>query len=166
MNGSFLVILLGIPGILVATTVHEFVRALTSTVLGDTYPKSQGQVTLNPVKHFEPIGFLMMLYSGGFGWGKPVETSALYYKNRKRDTLLVAILPTVVNLILGLVFLLAYGTFRSKGYYIGTLLHYLAYYMLRWRCTMYCLLHLWTAQRCLRCCCRQISISNICRMKS
>ena len=85
MNGSFLVILLGIPGILVATTVHEFVRALTSTVLGDTYPKSQGQVTLNPVKHFEPIGFLMMLYSGGFGWGKPVETSALYYKNRKRD---------------------------------------------------------------------------------
>ena len=81
MNGSFLVILLGIPGILVATTVHEFVRALTSTVLGDTYPKSQGQVTLNPVKHFEPIGFLMMLYSGGFGWGKPVETSALYYKN-------------------------------------------------------------------------------------
>ena len=85
MNGSFLVILLGIPGILVATTVHEFVRALTSTVLGDTYPKSQGQVTLNPVKHFEPIGFLMMLYSGGFGWGKPVETSALYYKNRKRQ---------------------------------------------------------------------------------
>ena len=99
MNGSFLVILLGIPGILVATTVHEFVRALTSTVLGDTYPKSQGQVTLNPVK-----------------------------QNRKRDTLLVAILPTVVNLILGLVFLFAYGTFRSKGYYIGTLLHYLAYY--------------------------------------
>ena len=140
MNGSFLVILLGIPGILVATTVHEFVRALTSTVLGDTYPKSQGQVTLNPVKHFEPIGFLMMLYSGGFGWGKPVETSALYYKNRKRDTLLVAILPTVVNLILGLVFLFA--------------------------CIMYCLLRLWTAQRCLRCCCRQISISNICRMKS
>ena len=119
MNGSFWVILLGSPGILGATTVHEFVRALTSTVLGDTYPKSQGQVTLNPVKHFEPIGFLMMLYSGGFGWGKPVETSALY---------LVAILPTVVNLILGLVFLLAYGTFRSKGYYIGTLLHYLAYY--------------------------------------
>ena len=84
MNGSFLVILLGIPGILVATTVHEFVRALTSTVLGDTYPKSQGQVTLNPVKHFEPIGFLMMLYSGGFGWGKPVETSALYYKKQKK----------------------------------------------------------------------------------
>ena len=166
MNGSFLVILLGIPGILVATTVHEFVRALTSTVLGDTYPKSQGQVTLNPVKHFEPIGFLMMLYSGGFGWGKPVGTSALYYKNRKRDTLLVAILPTVVSLILGLVFLLAYGTSGARGIISAHCFIIWHIIMLRWRCIMYCLLRLWTAQRCLRCCCRQISISNICRMKS
>ena len=128
MNGSFLVILLGIPGILVATTVHEFVRALTATILGDTYPKSQGKVTLNPVKHFEPIGFLMMLYSGGFGWGRPVETSALYYKNRKRDTLLVAILPTVVNLILGIVFLFVYIRFQSGNFYLSTLFHYVAYY--------------------------------------
>lgn len=130
MNTSFLVILLGIPGILVATTVHEFVRALTSAVLGDNYPKSQGRVTLNPIKHFEPIGFLMMLYSGGFGWGKPVETSALYYKNRKRDTLLVAILPTVVNLILGIAFLGFYIAFqrRGGGFYVTTLLRYLAYY--------------------------------------
>ena len=81
MNGSFLVILLGIPGILVATTVHEFVRALTSTVLGDTYPKSQGQVTLNPVKHFEPIGFLMMLYSGG------QALLQFQYRSRKRKLL-------------------------------------------------------------------------------
>ena len=81
---TLLVMLLGIPGIIVATTVHEFTRALLSTIFGDNYPKSKGRVTLNPVKHFEPIGFLMMFYSGGFGWGKPVETSALYYKNRKR----------------------------------------------------------------------------------
>ena len=154
MNGSFLVILLGIPGILVATTVHEFVRALTSTVLGDTYPKSQGQVTLNPVKHFEPIGFLMMLYSGGFGWGKPVETSALYYKNRKRDTLLVAILPTVVGISFWVwcsFWLMAHsgarGIISAHCFIIWHII------MLRWRCIMYCLLRLWTAQRCLRCCC-------------
>ncbi len=130
MNNSFLVILLGLPGILVATTIHEFVRALTSAALGDNYPKSQGRVTLNPIKHFEPIGFLMMLYSGGFGWGKPVETSALYYKNRKRDTLLVAILPTVVNLILGVAALGFYIAFQSRGYsfVLCTLFHYLAYY--------------------------------------
>ena len=130
MNNTLLVLLLGIPGILVATTVHEFTRALLSTVFGDNYPKSQGKLTLNPVKHFEPIGFLMMFYSGGFGWGKPVETSALYYKNRKRDTLLVAILPSVVNLVLGIVFLGVYQSLKRGGgdYYLVTLLKYMAYY--------------------------------------
>lgn len=128
MNTSLWVILLGVPGILVATTLHEFIRALVSTLLGDDYPKNQGRLTLNPIQHFEPIGFLMMLYSGGFGWGKPVETSALYYKNRKRDTLLVAILPTVANLILGLVFLFVYLVFSQKGSALGTLCYYIAYY--------------------------------------
>lgn len=130
MNNTLLVLLLGIPGILVATTVHEFTRALLSTVFGDNYPKSQGRLTLNPVKHFEPIGFLMMFYSGGFGWSKPVETSALYYKNRKRDTLLVAILPSVVNLVLGIVFLGIYQSLQRGGssYYLVALLNYMAYY--------------------------------------
>lgn len=130
MNNTLLVLLLGIPGILVATTVHEFTRALLSTVFGDNYPKSQGRLTLNPVKHFEPIGFLMMFYSGGFGWSKPVETSALYYKNRKRDILLVAILPSVVNLVLGIVFLGIYQSLQRGGssYYLVVLLNYMAYY--------------------------------------
>lgn len=130
MNNMLFVLLLGIPGILVATTVHEFIRALLSTIFGDNYPKSQGKLTLNPIKHFEPIGFLMMFFSGGFGWGKPVETSALYYKNRKRDTLLVAILPSVVNLILGIVFLGVYQSLKRSGgnYYLVALLNYMAYY--------------------------------------
>lgn len=130
MNNMLFVLLLGIPGILVATTVHEFTRALLSTIFGDNYPKSQGRLTLNPVKHFEPIGFLMMYFSGGFGWGKPVETSALYYKNRKRDTLLVVILPSVVNLVLGIVFLGVYQSLKRSGanYYLVALLNYMAYY--------------------------------------
>lgn len=106
----FLVLLVSIPSILVATTAHEFTRAAVSCALGDNYPKSDGRLTLNPFRHFEPIGFLLLFYSGGFGWGKPVETSALYYKHRKRDTLLTAILPSVVNLALGIIFL---------GLYIG-----------------------------------------------
>lgn len=85
----FWIFLVSIPGIIVATTVHEFTRAAVSTALGDTLLWNRGRSTLNPVKHFEPIGFLLLFYSGGFGWGKPVDTSALYYKNRKRDTLLL-----------------------------------------------------------------------------
>lgn len=127
MNNTLLVLLLGIPAILVATTVHEFTRALLSVVFGDNYPKSQKRLTLNPIKHFEPIGFLLMLYSGGFGWGKPVETSALYYKNRKRETLLVAILPSVANLLLGLLFLVVYAV-CGEGGIVATLLYDMAYY--------------------------------------
>lgn len=126
-SNYFILFLVGVPGLLFATTVHEFTRAALSAFFGDNYPKSQGRLTLNPLKHFEPIGFLLLFYSGGFGWGKPVETSALYYKNRKRDTLLVAILPSVVNLVLGLFFLLFYRFFGGHGI-LQMLLYYIAYY--------------------------------------
>ena len=130
ITNTLLLMVIGIPGILVATTIHEFTRALLSTIFGDNYPKSQKRLTLNPVRHFEPIGFLLMFYSGGFGWGKPVETSALYYKNRKRDTLLVAILPSVVNLVMAIVFMGIYVMLRKNGGnpYLITLLNYMAYY--------------------------------------
>ena len=130
ITNTLLLMAIGIPGILVATTVHEFTRALLSTIFGDNYPKSQKRLTLNPARHFEPIGFLMMFYSGGFGWGKPVETSALYYKNRKTQTLLVAILPSVVNLVLGIVFMGVYVMLKRSGSnaYLIALLNYLAYY--------------------------------------
>ena len=80
----FMMLLVSIPAIFIATTAHEFTRAAVSSALGDNYPKSQGRLTLNPFKHFEPIGFLLLLYSGGFGWGRPVDTSALYYKQKTR----------------------------------------------------------------------------------
>ena len=130
ITNTFLLMVIGIPGILVATTIHEFTRALLSTIFGDNIPKSQKRLTLNPIRHFEPIGFLMMFYSGGFGWGKPVETSALYYKNRKTQTLLVAILPSVVNAILSIVFMGIYVMQRNSGgnAYLIALLNYLAYY--------------------------------------
>lgn len=124
----FTLFLISLPGILVATTVHEFTRALVSTALGDTLPKSKGRVTLNPLKHFEPIGFLLLFYTGGFGWGKPVETSALYYKDRKRDNMMVAVLPSLVNLTLGIVFIALYANSMQGNYYIAAILQYLAYY--------------------------------------
>lgn len=123
-----LIFLMSVPGILVATTIHEFTRAAVSSALGDTLPKNKGRLTLNPVKHFEPIGFLLLFYSGGFGWGKPVETSALYYKNRKRDTLLVAVLPSLVNLFLGMIFLALYTYLSFENAYVPMILNYLCYY--------------------------------------
>jgi len=124
----FWIFLMSIPGIVFATTIHEYTRAAVSTALGDVLPKSKGRVTLNPVKHFEPIGFLLLFYSGGFGWGKPVETSALYYKNRKKDSLMVAILPSVVNLIFGMIFLLLQMKIFNGNPTLALVFYYLSYY--------------------------------------
>lgn len=101
---QLIIFLLGIPAIMVATTIHEFTRAAVSTALGDSLPKERGRLTLNPLRHFEPIGLILML-ACGFGWGKPVETSGLRYKNRNRGVLLTAILPTVANLVFAFVFM-------------------------------------------------------------
>lgn len=127
----FLIFIMSIPGIIFATTIHEFTRAAVSTALGDAMPKNKGRLTLNPIKHFEPIGFLLLFYSGGFGWGKPVETSALYYKNRKRDTLLVAIVPSLVNLFFAIAFFVLYMKVDViENTYISMLFNYLCSYNL------------------------------------
>lgn len=132
------IIVFSIPAIIIATTIHEFTRAVVSSALGDTLPKRDKRLTLNPFKHFEPIGFLLMLATGinglmfigngmiftagGFGWGKPVDTSALYYKNRKRDTLLTAVAPTIANLIAAFLFFLA-SRFFQQMYWVSFFLN-------------------------------------------
>ncbi len=99
-----IIFLMGIPAIMVATTIHEFTRAAVSTHFGDKLPKEQGRLTLNPLKHFEPIGLIIML-ACGFGWGQPVNTSSMYYKDRRKGVLITAIAPTVANLIFAFVFM-------------------------------------------------------------
>lgn len=105
---TLLYLLLSIPGILIATTLHEFTRAAVSTALGDVVPREKGHLTLNPFKHFEPVGFILMMVNG-FGWGKPCPTSSLYYKNRKQGVILAAVLPNVVNLVAACIFMVLYG---------------------------------------------------------
>ena len=92
-----------IIGAFVAITLHEYVKALVSHQLGDPLPKARGRLTLNPLNHFEPIGFICMILTG-YGWGKPVSTAAIYYKDRKKGTLLTYISPSVANLMAGIIF--------------------------------------------------------------
>ena len=91
---------------IVTVTVHGFVKALISSRLGDPLPKRDGRVTLNPVKHIEPIGFIIMV-ALGFGWAKPVETASIYYQDRKRGTIITHTLPSVANLLFGIIVITA-----------------------------------------------------------
>lgn len=121
MYNYIIILLLSIPGIIIATTLHEFTRAAVSTALGDKKPKNQGKLTLNPVKHFEPIGFLLMLMTG-FGWGKPVETSALYYNDRKFGNLVTAIVPTVVNIVVAFIAIIISKRMAASNVYVFLLI--------------------------------------------
>ena len=76
--GALLALVLSIPGVIIAMTFHEFAHAWMADRLGDDTPRRQGRLTLNPFKHMEPIGMLMLLFAG-FGWGKPVQVNPRNY---------------------------------------------------------------------------------------
>jgi len=90
-----------IPAALLVPAIHEWVKALCSTMQGDQTPKNTGRLSLNPIKHMEPIGFMFILLFG-FGWGRPVETATLHYKNRSLGVVITHTVPILINLVLGI----------------------------------------------------------------
>jgi Zn-dependent protease len=95
--------ILMLPGIIIGLSFHEFAHAWMSDKLGDPTPRRQGRVTVNPLAHIDPIGFLALLLVG-FGWGKPVQIDPGYYKHRRRDEFLVSIAGVTMNLLLAIIF--------------------------------------------------------------
>lgn len=87
-----------LPGIIIGVTIHEFGHAAVSSRLGDPTPKRQGRLSLNPLRHFDLVGFFCLLLVG-FGWGVPVEIDPRYYKNRRSGEILVGFAGVVLNLI-------------------------------------------------------------------
>lgn len=95
-----------LPGIIIGLTLHEFSHALVSYKLGDPTPHMQGRVSINPLKHIDPIGFVALIIAG-FGWGIPVQINPNYYKHRRRDEALVAVAGVTMNFIIAVIFILA-----------------------------------------------------------
>ena len=91
-----------LPAILVGLTFHEAAHGFASYWLGDPTPKLQGRLSLNPLKHIDPIGFLALFFAG-FGWGKPVEINPFYYKNRRRDEIIVSLAGVVTNFVIAVI---------------------------------------------------------------
>lgn len=91
-----------IASLVIVITIHEFSHAWTAFKLGDPTAKFEGRVSLNPLKHLDPIGTLMM-FLVHIGWGKPVPVNPKYFKNRTRDEALTALAGPLSNLILALV---------------------------------------------------------------
>ena len=102
MTQTIITKLLMLPGIILGLSLHEFAHAWMSDRLGDPTPRRQGRLTINPIAHIDPLGFVALLLVG-FGWGKPVMIDPSYYKNRRRDEFLVAIAGVTMNLILAVI---------------------------------------------------------------
>jgi len=116
MNTDVLIhYLISVPAVFIVITIHEFTKAAVSSILGDVAPKSDGRLTLNPIKHFEPVGFIFLLFMG-FGWGKPVRTSSVYYKNRTTGTVLTYTMPIVADFVFSFIFALCSGAVGVMAY--------------------------------------------------
>jgi len=84
--------------LLLCATVHEVAHAVVSTWLGDKTAKKLGRITLNPLKHIDPIGMLMIAIAG-FGWFKPVPVNFLNLNRPKVDMAFVALAGPVSNVL-------------------------------------------------------------------
>ena len=92
-----------LPGIIIGLTVHEFSHAYIARKCGDTTSEEQGRITLNPFKHIDLIGFLMLLITG-FGWAKPVQFDEKNLKNPKKDVIKIAVAGPVSNALIAMLF--------------------------------------------------------------
>ncbi len=96
-------LLLSLPIVFLALSVHETAHGYVASRLGDPTARNLGRLTLNPIKHIDPIGFLCMVLFG-FGWAKPVPINTRYFKKPKRDMALTGLAGPVSNLMLAFVF--------------------------------------------------------------
>lgn len=114
-----------IPAILIALTFHEYMHGRVAYALGDSTPKIQGRLTLNPIRHLDPLGSILLLIVG-FGWAKPVEVNPFHFKgDRARGMLLVALAGPVTNLVLAFISAFILFLFGNSVAFLGGFLQYL-----------------------------------------
>ncbi len=96
---------LTLPCILLALSGHEFAHGWMAWKLGDPTARNLGRLTLNPLKHLDPVGTLCMVFFG-FGWARPVPINPRYFKNNRRDFALTALAGPAANFIMAFLGLL------------------------------------------------------------
>lgn len=94
-------VLLSLPCILFALTFHEVSHGYAAYRLGDTTARNFGRLTLNPIKHLDPMGFFCMLLFG-FGWAKPVPVNTRNFRNPRKGMAITAAAGPAANFVLGL----------------------------------------------------------------
>ncbi len=95
-------LLLTIPALLWALSFHEFCHGFAAKMLGDPTAERYGRLSLNPFAHFDLVGTLMLLFVG-FGWAKPVPINSRYFKNPRRDLIIVSLAGVAGNILTAII---------------------------------------------------------------
>ncbi|MBI4863716.1 MAG: site-2 protease family protein [Candidatus Riflebacteria bacterium] len=99
-----------VPSFLIGIVLHEFAHAAVATWRGDPTPKALGRLTLNPLKHLDPLG-TAMIFLAGFVWANPVPISPQYFRNPKRDLALAAGAGPAMNVTITVLSIVAINAF-------------------------------------------------------
>jgi len=102
MHHFFTQLIILAPPLLFALTLHEFAHGFVAYRLGDPTARDAGRLTLNPLKHLDPLGTIAFFFIK-FGWAKPVPINPNYFQNPKKDMLWVALAGPVTNLALAMI---------------------------------------------------------------
>ena len=118
-------LVLSIPAVLLAITVHEFGHAFAAYKLGDDTPIRQGRLSLNPLDHVDPLGLAMLLFAH-IGWGKPVQVDPRNYNRNisvEKADAIVSFAGPLMNFITAIIFALIYCAifkFATIGFYTSS----------------------------------------------
>ena len=101
-------LLISVIPALLCITLHELAHGFVASMLGDDTARRAGRLTLNPIKHIDVLGLLMLVVFK-FGWAKPVPVDMRNFKNPRRDMALCAAAGPLANLLISVVTLFLYG---------------------------------------------------------
>jgi len=104
---------------MICITFHEFSHGFVAYKMGDNTAKNEGRLTLNPIRHIDPIGLLMLIVFR-FGWAKPVPVNMNRFKNPKRGMMLTALAGPVSNLVMAFIFLMLFAVLYWPLNSLGT----------------------------------------------
>lgn len=112
-NFDLIRVLKFLPGIILGLTVHEFCHAWVANRCGDSTSMDQGRVTLNPLKHIDLLGFIMLIIAG-FGWAKPVQFKEENLRNPKFDVIKIAVAGPLSNALLAMIISVLFSLYSAS----------------------------------------------------
>ncbi|MBI2453082.1 site-2 protease family protein [Candidatus Peregrinibacteria bacterium] len=117
-----------IPALVIAITVHEFSHAWMANYFGDPTARYEGRISLNPLRHMDIVGTLMLFFVG-IGWGKPVPVDSRHFRNPKVQGALVALAGPLSNFLTAILMTIPYKYLSLDGSF--AFFHFFAFILFR-----------------------------------